>query len=123
MYTDLDRLFNKMFNMNRYFTDSTGFDTVGYKYEGNSLQFPVPGYTRDDINVELKGDVLYITGKLEEYGEFSFRARIPKNTEAIDINVENGIFTADFKTKDTSDVQINFIGDDKKLIEDKEEDK
>jgi HSP20 family molecular chaperone IbpA len=123
MYTDLDRLFNKMFNMNRYFTDSTGFDTVGYKYEGNRLQFPVPGYTRDDINVELKGDVLYITGKLEEYGEFSFRACIPKNTETIDINVENGIFTADFKTKDTSDVQINFIGDDKKLIEDKEEDK
>jgi len=119
MYTDLDRLVNKMFNMNRYLTDSTGFDTIGYKYEGDILQFPVPGYTKEDIDVELKGDILYIIGKLKEFGEFSFRARIPKNTETIDINVENGIFTASFKTKDTSDVQINFVGDNKELIEDK----
>jgi len=119
MYTDLDILINKVFNMNRYLTDSTGFDTVGYKYEENTLQFPVPGYTKEDIDVELKGDILYIIGKLKEFGEFSFRARIPKNTEAINVNVENGVFTADFKTKDTSDVQINFIGNNRELIEDK----
>ena len=121
MYTnyDLDKLFNKMFNMDRYFDT---FDTIGYKFTNNKLQFPVPGYSKDDIDVELMNDILYIKGEKEEFGKFNFKAKVPKGTEKIDIDVTNGIFTATFTTKNQSDIQISWAGDgEKKLLQEETE--
>ena len=115
MYTqyNFDKLFNTMFDVNRYFNT---FDTVGYKFENNVLQFPVPGYSKDDINVELNNDILYIKGEQEKFGNFNFKAKVPKGTESIDIDVTNGIFTAKFNTKNQSDIQINWERDDEKAL-------
>jgi len=110
---DVEKLFNTMFNFDDY---QSPFDTIGYKFENNKLQFPVPGYSKDDIDVEIVNDVFYIKGNKEEFGKFNFKAKIPKGTEKIDIDVTNGMFTATFTTKNQSDIQINWAGDDEKKL-------
>lgn len=66
----------------------------------------LPGFQRDDINVEVRGDELYISGEMKEEekrenalrrrtGRFSYRTSLPgdADTEKIDAKLADGVLT------------------------------
>ena len=66
----------------------------GSKY---TLELKVPGYSKDDITVELVNDELFITGKSEKYGNFK-KEYYSIDSDEIDATVENGILTISIPT-------------------------
>jgi len=66
----------------------------GSKY---TLELKVPGYSKDDITVELVDDELFITGKSEKYGNFK-KEYCSIDSDEIDATVENGILTISIPT-------------------------
>jgi HSP20 family protein len=66
----------------------------------------LPGFQRDDIHVEMRGDELYITGEMRQEdkrenalrrrtGRFSYRTSLPgdADTEKIDAKLADGVLT------------------------------
>lgn len=58
-----------------------------------SYTFEMPGIGKDDINVELKGDVLTVTGKRDKL-YYEKRVHLPFEAKSdVDITADNGLIT------------------------------
>jgi HSP20 family protein len=82
------------------------------------LEAELPGVRREDINLEINGSELVITGEIKErerkgilrrrtrpVGRFEFRAQLPglenSDPDKIDASVENGVLTVRVPKADT----------------------
>lgn len=71
------------------------------------LEIPIPGFTKEDINVEVDGEFLIITGNDNESywtGDFSKKFRLHDSIEksSVKASVVNGILNVDLKKKKES---------------------
>jgi HSP20 family protein len=72
-----------------------------------TLEIPVPGFTKDDINVEIDGDYLLIKGNDNESywtGDFNQKFKLPGSVEksSVKANVINGILKLNIGKKKES---------------------
>lgn len=84
MWDDAFKSFDLFFN-----EPKSGFVFDGTKHV---LEIKVPGYSKDDITIELVDDKLYIEGKSKKYGDFK-REYWNISSEDVSATVENGILT------------------------------
>lgn len=107
-----DRSFGiKMGQVGPWPTFLPGFDpfqhlraSCGFEYDvtrtedGYEVEVPVPGYTSDEIEVNLKDGVLTASGK-KNRRRFSRSLMIPDDvdTESVDVKIENGILRLSLK--------------------------
>lgn len=72
-----------------------------------SLEIPVPGFSKADINIEIDGEYLLITGNdTESYwtGDFNQKFKLPSSIEKSNVkaNVINGILKVNLGKKKES---------------------
>lgn len=99
-YTDLLKEFN-----NLTWTSSTARRGLGrdYAYEDGVLEVSLPGYSKDEVTIEIKGLQLNVLGSIEKDGllkrsfEKSFSLPESLDTNNVKASMENGILRIEFQ--------------------------
>lgn len=102
----MDNLFNIAFGFN---------GKVDYEANGNEYMFALPGFSKEDLKIEVDGRILSISAEIDEALENRFRKSFSKrytlandvDTDTISAKMEHGILTISFgKTTETKKVTI-----------------
>lgn len=97
-FNSLDNWFDEMFRLEPHDDFMTGFKLKDDKYE---LEIEVPGFGQDDLNVELKDNVMSITGE-KGHRKVNYMTTMPKKADVgtAEAGIENGILTITMDTKE-----------------------
>jgi len=106
-----DSIFNNMFFSSTFDTDDFIKMREEYNKENkeHSITIAVPGYTKEDISVEIKDDIMKISGKIKNekaksfYSSESFcHSRKIKNLDPKTVNVtlKDGLLSITYKLKE-----------------------
>lgn len=100
-------------NFENYFPFAT-FDILtegikqDYRISEDKLMVDVPGFSKEDLEIELDGGILYISGKKEIEGkiyETKKRFKVPQkyssNLENIKAKVSDGLLIIEFSSNNT----------------------
>jgi len=141
LHQDIDRIFDEAFNHfgmsslhSRLLEPSKLWDSVAFRpnlnvsSSDNSYRVTVeaPGMEEDDLNIELRDDVMTITGNKKEekeekdghfyrserrYGAFQRVLSLPKDAkpEGIEANMKNGVLTIQIPREAVDDSQVKHI--------------
>lgn len=83
--------------------------------DGKTYEMALPGFSKEDISVEVEGNVLTISAEIEEKEEtkwrhsFSKRFELPSSVDAeqVEAKMENGVLSLKFgKSKEAKKVSI-----------------
>ena len=93
MWEDFDNMFNWTTTV---WTQEEQRNWKTYKLEDGSIKLVIdlPGYGREDVEIEVEDNIITIGGELEDR-EFSKSFRVPKDTDVdnIDAEMKNGVLT------------------------------
>lgn len=78
----------------------------------------VPGMSKKDIQVEVKGNELHVSGERKKFGKFYRTFTLPENikTEAIEAEVENGLLAIAIPKPEEVKPRLVKIGEGKSLL-------
>jgi len=106
-YNDIFDLFDNAFPA----TTKRNLTTVN----GKTYEMALPGFSKEDINVEVEGRILTISAEVEESEEtkwrysFNKRYELPNNVdpEQVEAKMENGVLSLSFgKSKEAKKISI-----------------
>lgn len=88
---------------NLTWTSSRSLRDRDYKYDNGILEVSLPGYSKDEVNIEISGLRLIVTGEVE--GESLLKKSFEKtfslpeslNTNNVKASMENGILRIEFE--------------------------
>jgi len=108
-----------MYNTNIFdLFDDTFFGTktrTAMSVNGKTYEMALPGFSKDDINVEVEGRILTVSAEVEEKEEtkwrysFNKRFELPNSVdpEAVEGKMENGLLSITFgKSKEATKISI-----------------
>ena len=78
--------------------------------EDNTLSIALPGFSKKDIKIDIDGDLLIVSSKVEETDETKFKKSFKRsfrlikdvNTDTIKASMENGILYITFERKNVA---------------------
>ena len=102
----MDNLFNIAFGLN---------GKIDYEVNENECMFALPGFSKEDLKIEVEGRILSISAEIDKASENHFRKSFSKRytlgnyyeIDKISAKMEHGILTLSFgKTTETKKVTI-----------------
>ena len=109
MFEDLDRIskeMNKVFNAPLWETTFNSYPS--YETDKNELELALPGFTKEDINIEVDGSIMTISATIEN--ESKYRKSFKKyftisedvDLDKINATMEHGILRIEWNKKKAS---------------------
>lgn len=96
----MEKLFSDIFNDNYSYFNTLKLDKKFDTDLNCIVYFDVPGYTKDDISVEVKDQIVYIKGKEIFRGytkkKFEYNFVLDKNYIVGNAYIKNGILSIEF---------------------------
>lgn len=93
-YRSFDRSFDRFFNESLF---GNGYRNLGVEQDdkGWTVTLDVPGFAREDLNIEVEGSVVRIQSKAEAKRRFQAAYELPEELDvaASEAKLENGVLT------------------------------
>lgn len=88
----ISSIFDEVFQPLKYATN------IDYQWKDNVLWLNVAGCTKDDFETSIEGNTLRMKWETK-YGKGDYKVGMPKGTQNISVDVDNGMAVIEFHTE------------------------